>query len=592
MEITDFEKKRASNLIWNGAHDYSIETGFRVYDEDGHADIYWNTMVGVIHRRYDWEKLLTYYNSFHEKINQGVYESLFWIAMENGAFQKEVDKRYALSNLRKEYAARALEETRNNVNFEDSAGERLIAVTHGHLHHCLGEDAQIPDIVDRKLLDAIEIPGDLDTDGAIERIDRALKTYFPYTSGAHKKTFLDNFHIHLSSPIALIRRKVKLSKQESGPVRHMSFGYGEHTNEYGGSVVDQSHLTVSFAKYTAQTDEGLKKYISNYFGNSVCSENETKRLQKEYCYGNHTDVKLHFTRGDYDEKMLDAGFAGKMHKQAIDQAKDNERAYKDNEVIHRVQIEKLTEKIRNSVLVRMEDQTIRSKSGKIVPAKVWRALYLDDDRIFKKTIPGDNGNISVDLLLDASTSEIHRQEIVAAQGYMIAEALTKCNIPVRVYSFCSMTGYTVINLYRDYSEKDRNREIFRYATTGANRDGMAIRIAAGLMSETKHSIFEENHADHKLLIVLSDCTPNDMIKVRTGDGRYRDYAAEVGVLDTAAEVHSARMKGINVLCVFTGNDKSLPNVHKIYGSDFARIRQLDMFADAVGTMLQTRIERT
>ena len=38
-------------------------------------------------------------------------------------------------------------------------------------------------------------------------------------------------------------------------------------------------------------------------------------------------------------------------------------------------------------------------------------------------------------------------------------------------------------------------------------------------------------------------------------------------------------------------DDSLSAVHRIYGADFARIKSLDMFAEAVGTMLQNRIER-
>ena len=32
---------------------------------------------------------------------------------------------------------------------------------------------------------------------------------------------------------------------------------------------------------------------------------------------------------------------------------------------------------------------------------------------------------------------------------MIAEALTRCHIPVRVSSFCSISGYTVVTRYRD-----------------------------------------------------------------------------------------------------------------------------------------------
>ena len=53
-------------------------------------------------------------------------------------------------------------------------------------------------------------------------------------------------------------------------------------------------------------------------------------------------------------------------------------------------------------------------------------------------------------------SQLHRQETVAAQGYMIAQSLTNCGIPVRMYSFCSLNGYTIMNLYRDYQETDRN----------------------------------------------------------------------------------------------------------------------------------------
>ena len=201
--------------------------------------------------------------------------------------------------------------------------------------------------------------------------------------------------------------------------------------------------------------------------------------------------------------------------------------------------------------------------------------------MFDHRILGDNGNLTVDILLDASTSQIHRQEVVSAQGYMIAQALTACHIPVRVYSFCSLNGYTILNLFRDYNENDQNRRIFSYFTSGANRDGLAIRLAAGMM--------KDNHVDHRILIVLSDCKPNDVIKVRSGTGQYKDYAAGVGVQDTAQEVHAARMQDISVLCVFTGEDDALQNCQRIYGRDFVRIRSLNLFADAVGSMLQNRI---
>lgn len=584
MKITDFEKKRASNLIWNGAHDYSAEVGFRVYDKEGKADIYWNTIVGIIHRRYDWDSLMDYYNSFDEKINQSVYQSLFWIGLENGAFLKERNLRPALSDLRRAYASDALKLSTGNTDFEDSAGQRLLAITRGHLRRCMGLDADLPDQVDIKLLDAIELPGELDTKGSIERIDKTLKTFFPYTSGPHRKTFLDRFHLITSLPSLFFRKR--RSAYDDG-LDHLSFGLGEKAVSSG--KIDQSHISVSFAKYTAQTDQGMKEYIREYFGKAAFTETETRDLEKRYCRGNHQDVRLFFTRGEDIGELGKESFATKMHKKALRQAEINKKTYKDNEALNRIQIDKLTERIRNSLLVRMEDQSIGARSGRIRPEKVWRAMLLNDDRIFKKTIPGDQGNLSVDLLLDGSTSQVRRTEIVSAQGYMIAEALSRCDIPVRVASFCSISGYTVFTIYRDYSEKDKNTEIFRFSTSGANRDGIAVRVAAGLMSGPVPSGLEENHADHRILIILSDATPNDMIKIRTFDGDYRNYAAETGVKDTAEEVHQARLDGISVLCVFTGEDRALPDVRRIYGQDFTRIRDLNMFSDAVGSMLLDRI---
>jgi len=612
LEISDFEKKRAANLIWNSAHDYTIETGFRVYDSDGRADVYWNSVIGAIHLHYDWKKLMLFYQTFHERVDQGTYESLFWLALENAVYEKEKDLRPVFPYLRRRYAQKKVQEARGQIS-EDHSGQRLLAVTLGHFRRALGEDAGLPDLVDVHLLDEIELGPDLTTEEVIAHLTRTLSKYFPYRPGRPDDGREGK---GIRNPLALLSLRVRRKRPEgqTSPVRRMSFGYGEHVSEYGSEVLDQSHLSVAFAAYTAQSDEGMKQYITDYFGRPMHDEKTLRRLQRDYCCGNHTDVKLHITRGYPEERSAnhpqsggaaeekpvltaqkkqqrenagarknaaDHSYAAKMRRAALEQAKSNEKAYAANCAIYRVQIEKLTGRIRNSLLTHLDEQTVKSVTGRISVARVWRALYLGEDKIFDRTIPGDSGNLTVDILLDASTSQLHRQEAVAAQGYMTAQALTNCGIPVRLYSFCSLNGYTILTIYRDYDEVRENRGAFRYFAAGANRDGLAIRLAAGMM--------KENHAEHRLLIVLSDCKPNDVIKVRTENGAYHDYAAGLGVEDTAAEVHQARMQGITVMCVFTGEDDALPNVHRIYGSDFARIRHMDEFADTVGSMLQNRI---
>lgn len=578
MEISDFEKKRAANLIWNGAENYDIEPEFRVFDSDGRADLYWNSIVGAVHKHYDWEKLKNFYHTFHEKVDQTAYESLFWLAMENCTFEREKDIRPVFPCLRREYAKRHLQSLEGSFSLEDSAGQRVLAVTRGHFRRALGENEGLPDVVDIKLLNGIEVRENLDTDQVIDQIADTLETFFTYRRPGSDKPAPES---RKESPFLLLffRRRKKGRAQDMGPVRRLAFGYGEHLSEYGGEVLDQSHLSVSFAKYSAQTDEGLRQYITDYFGKPLYDPQVVRKMEKEYCTGNHTDVRLHFTDGAYDEEMLKKGFAGKMRKEAIAQEKENQKAYQDNIARYNLSVLRLTSRIRNSRLMRMDDQQVRSNSGRLDASLIWRGLELKDDRVFRKVLPGNSGNLTVDLLLDSSTSQVHRQPVVAAQGYMIAESLTRCNIPVRVYSFCSMNGYTIVNMFRDYDETKKNRNIFRYFTTGANRDGLAIRLAVGMM--------KNNSAEHRLLIVLSDGKPNDAVKMRTSSGTYRDYAGTAGVEDTAAEVHRARMQGITVLCVFTGDEKSLSAVQRIYGRQFARIRKLDLFADTVGDMLQT-----
>ena len=80
--------------------------------------------------------------------------------------------------------------------------------------------------------------------------------------------------------------------------------------------------------------------------------------------------------------MLRQGYAGKMKREGIDQARKNEEVYNAQSAQHRMQIEKLTERIRNVLITHREDSTVRSLAGRIRAEKIWRALYLEDARVF------------------------------------------------------------------------------------------------------------------------------------------------------------------------------------------------------------------
>ncbi len=138
-----------------------------------------------------------------------------------------------------------------------------------------------------------------------------------------------------------------------------------------------------------------------------------------------------------------------------------------------------------------------------------------------------------------------------------------------------------MTVLRDYGEKEADERIFRYFTAGCNRDGLGIKMAVKMM--------EDNDREHRLLIVLSDCHPNDVIKIRSDSGEYHDYAQEEGVADTAREVRRARLAGISVMCVFTGDESDLPAAASIYDKSFIRISDLSLFAPGVAGLLQEQI---
>ena len=54
-------------------------------------------------------------------------------------------------------------------------------------------------------------------------------------------------------------------------------------------------------------------------------------------------------------------------------------------------------------------------------------------------------------------------------------------------------------------------------------------------------------------------------------------------------VRSLLHRDIPEICVFTGNDRDLPAAQSIYGRNFTRSRNLDHFADTVGSLIQNQI---
>lgn len=567
MEIRDSEKRRARNLIWNAAGEYGFEPDFKAYDQDGQADLYWNCIIGAVRKNYGAAAVEELFTAIHGSVMEEMYEQFLWVGLENAVFQREQEHRPALPALRRSYARRILA-------MDQSAATRPRLIESAHFRRCLGEE---PDLspVDEKLLDALEFPADWDGETLVKNALELLHAWFGFVPGEPE-----------TGASSKPRRSFFLfgkRRENTGlpSVRSFGFGYGEHTvaGQGGGKDVGpiQRHLTDLSA---AQTEAALHSYVRKYFGPPLLDEKDLAEREEALCVGDHKGCHLYYAKGDDTLDPSVHGYAAAQRRAALKQMALNKAAYDAEGTRNRTGIVRLTARIRNAMMAYLQPTVVRAASGTLDAGRIWRGVYLNDNKVFTRIQNADPGALSVDLLLDASFSQADRQATVAAQGYMIAESLTRCRIPVRVSSFCSLSGYTVITRYRDYLETDQNQRIFHYFTAGCNRDGLAIRALGRDLDDFP--------CEHRLVILLSDAKPNDVVQINR-DGVYRDYTMNLGIENTAMEVRSLLHRDVSVICVFTGDDADLPAAHTIYGRNFARIRSLDQFADTVGTLIQNQI---
>ena len=567
-EISDLQKKRAYNQIWNAAANYGFLPDFRFYTPEGKADVYWNTIIGLARRHYDYDQLKKLFRGLEQEEEAGEYENLVWLGLENALVARERDMRPVLPEMQKAYARQFLERFGKNGTEDDRFFEFLALA---HYRRVLGLE-QKASRYDRNLLDELEFSPELDTEELVREIRRLLEKWFRIRAEEKR-------HEHRLPNLPFLPHSEK-RKRGDGKLRRFGTGLAEHPHPTdGGDELPQDWIE----RKSGLTEEELRAFMAEKFGRSLLNEKQMAELEKKLCSGNHKNCRLHITKGGAAEMHIRNAFEALQKEREEAQIAHNREVFRQNEASNRIAIQKLTEKIQNSVLLYLRPYTVRSESGELEGGRIWRALNLDDRNVFRRTENADAGDVSVDILLDASTSQKGRLESISGQAFCIAEALTRCRIPCRVMSFCSMTGYTVLRIFRDYHEEAKNSSIFEYVSNGCNRDGLAVR--------TVHHLMNESSCEHRLLIVLSDVKPQDIVRFREReDEEYLPYEQDYGIRDTAFEVRRARADGIAVICVFTGDDDDLPAARTVYGRDFARIRSIDQLADTVGLLIQNQIK--
>ena len=570
------QQRRAINLVWTACGDYTFEPQFLALKADGGPDFYMNCVIGLVRKWLGDEMPRRLFARWAGDARQSTYDDLAWLALENAVYEKELPERPVLAELRRAHADGFFASEYQLSRQEWMEKNQLVyALQSERWKTVLGQKPPLLAPWEKGLSQALTCSGALSSDELAHTVLAAFEKYLQFDGTVHKK---GPFRLHFGDQWAPLL--TKLMPTEIVRTDDLTIGRSAAAGE-NGMVRASNALRARLRSNERETQD--RDYIERCFGRSLFSPQRLARIEQQLCTGNHLGCHLWFTKGESSPDKPMSADTQRLFEQAAEQAARNRAAFSHDSDLYQNSLARLTEQIRNCMLIHQQPESVTARQGWLNGARVWREPVLHDDRVFLRSDEESHPSFTVDLMLDGSASRLHCQETIAIQGYILAKSLAACDIPVRVTSFCSLRGYTVLRVLKDFGDKNGERRIFDYFAAGWNRDGLALRAAGELMRSAP--------ADKHLLILLTDASPDDSHKILPCGSvpLSRDYDGQAGIDDTAAEARALRAQGLRVAAVFMGENTSVPAANTIYGRDLARIRRMDQLAAAAGQLIQDEI---
>lgn len=145
-----------------------------------------------------------------------------------------------------------------------------------------------------------------------------------------------------------------------------------------GLAVDKRRANITLKQRAAQD----RAYIESCFGRCFYPPEQLRKAEQELCTGVHLGCHLWFSAGVPSPAQAPTPEARQLAQQAELQAERNRAYYAKNQELHRSVVLRLTEQIRNCILVHQQPDQRIARSGDLCAGRVWRAPYLNDDRVF------------------------------------------------------------------------------------------------------------------------------------------------------------------------------------------------------------------
>ena len=167
MDREDIQSRRAANQVWNGAENYDVRPEFQSYDSDGEAQLYFNTIIGLVYRYYQFDRFKPLFHTFQHQPKGELYSGLFWLGLEGAAYRRALPDRPVLQELRQDYARRVVKEAHAA---DPQSAESLHAAW---FRRALGQPEQ-EDAWQKDVLDALTFDPTWDEQQIMDRMEALL----------------------------------------------------------------------------------------------------------------------------------------------------------------------------------------------------------------------------------------------------------------------------------------------------------------------------------------------------------------------------------------------------------------------------------
>ena len=586
-------QRRAMNMIWTAAGDYSLAPGFVAYLKDGRPDLYFNTIMGLAYRRYASQGLDDYLLELGHSMMGAVLVDMFWLGLEHMMYSAYKDELLSLEGLRQQWAEDYLDDSQ-----EDSMQQLMMRqeLTHSMKKaRCLevlkGQGSHgLLNPWERGLYQKLYFADSGDLEELKAYFRQVMKKYFLFTPKAILKP--GQWHLMLGARFSqLLRRMMPLEQRGCGLDKTPELRAKENQRDNGES----SGIELPGLKQESAAKELAR--IKAQFPKPLLGESQRLEIEQQVCTGNHRYCHVYFARsqavGSIDANM---GKADESPPAGANAGRDNEnaaggesKAYRENYAHYigngrkyRGATERLRHGLQNSLQLAKGGYDVRSTQGRLAPAYVWQAMATGDERVFQRQAPETFEGFSVVILLDGSKTRHAQQQQISSQCYVIAESMRRCHIPVEVLSYCTIGHYTVLKVLKGAGESSRG--IFGYEAQGWNRDGLAFRSLGAY-------IRQQNLAN-VLVFVLTDMMPSDEQGLpMAGLKTFRQYSEKAALEDTVESLKELRKQGIAVSGIIQTVVPFDPaTAQKLFGRSYVHIDSLGKLSGAIISMVDSYIQ--